>query len=298
VLGGPEGGAEETMPAVAITSWLSRPRSRTRAKKASKMILEAFFQLHIFKASAETYESVISNQKHAFANSPQNINPGDIIVLSKNKSGLQKGEKQISHYAILSKIRRCTDQEIEELWPGNNGRWKYITDFLETRRFEPAFNLEEILPADRTKHYSSVMTHARFSAEDESIIKTLIEGKLPSFFPEEIVETETYCEGGSKKVTVNAYERDPRARRECLRINGFLCSICDYNFEATFGEIGRGYIHVHHVVPLHIKHGSYQVDPQKDLIPVCPNCHAMLHRTNPPLKPHELKEIYLGRKNG
>lgn len=57
-----------------------------------------------------------------------------------------------------------------------------------------------------------------------------------------------------------------------------------------YGEIGNGFIHVHHLVPLSAIKENYHLDPINDLIPVCPNCHAMLHRQNPPLTPEELKQ--------
>jgi len=36
---------------------------------------------------------------------------------------------------------------------------------------------------------------------------------------------------------------------------------------------------------------EYEVDPINDLRPVCPNCHAMLHRKKPPLTIEELETI-------
>ena len=59
---------------------------------------------------------------------------------------------------------------------------------------------------------------------------------------------------------------------------GVQCQVCDLDFENTYGEVGKDFIHVHHIIPLHEIQEDYIVDPIKDLIPVCPNCHAMLHR--------------------
>ena len=50
------------------------------------------------------------------------------------------------------------------------------------------------------------------------------------------------------------------------------------NFEEKYGAIGKDFIHVHHKIPLSEINEEYIVDPVNDLIPVCPNCHAMLHR--------------------
>lgn len=77
---------------------------------------------------------------------------------------------------------------------------------------------------------------------------------------------------------MNVYERNPIARKKCLEHYGVHCQICKFNFEKVYGEVGRNFIHVHHIKPLHTIQQDYEVDPKMDLIPVCPNCHAMLHR--------------------
>jgi 5-methylcytosine-specific restriction protein A len=72
--------------------------------------------------------------------------------------------------------------------------------------------------------------------------------------------------------------------------------ICGFSFEQHFGDIGKGFIHVHHLRPLGNIGENYEVDPVTDLIPVCPNCHAMIHRKNPPYSPQELT-IFLRTKS-
>lgn len=110
-------------------------------------------------------------------------------------------------------------------------------------------------------------------------------------FPEEV--SETLEEGHRRTVTVNKYERSSIARQKCIEEHGLNCAVCNMNFEEVYGEIGKGFIHVHHIVPLHEIGGSYKVDHKRDLVPVCPNCHAMLHRkTNEVnLSISELKKI-------
>jgi len=60
--------------------------------------------------------------------------------------------------------------------------------------------------------------------------------------------------------------------------HGTACAVCGIDFEKVYGELGKGFIHVHHTVPIHTIGEEYTINPEKDLIPVCPNCHAMLHR--------------------
>src|SRR5215510_687494 len=72
-------------------------------------------------------------------------------------------------------------------------------------------------------------------------------------------------------------ERDPIARQRCIELYGYRCSVCKFTLEEVYGEIGREFIHVHHLRPLSGIAEEYEIDPVEDLRPVCPNCHAMLH---------------------
>lgn len=110
-------------------------------------------------------------------------------------------------------------------------------------------------------------------------------------FSGELPDGKEYVEGAVKQVVVNAYERDPKARAACLARHGRNCSVCDMNFADTYGEIGLGFIHVHHKKPLAVRGGTYKVNPIKDLTPVCPNCHAMLHSRTPPLTIQQLRKL-------
>jgi 5-methylcytosine-specific restriction protein A len=89
-------------------------------------------------------------------------------------------------------------------------------------------------------------------------------------------------------VLVNLYERDTKARQVCLDKFGYICKICNFDFEKRYGLIGKEFIHVHHLIPLSEIKKEYELNPKKDLIPVCPNCHAMLHKKVPAYKPEEI----------
>lgn len=102
-------------------------------------------------------------------------------------------------------------------------------------------------------------------------------------------ETKTYTEGTANQIIQTRYERNPYARVACINHYGYSCSVCEFDFEKRFGELGKNFIHVHHLTQVATVGKTYQVDPIKDLRPVCPNCHAMLHRQNPPLTIEELK---------
>lgn len=93
-------------------------------------------------------------------------------------------------------------------------------------------------------------------------------------------EEAEFLEGAATRVSVNRYERDPMARAECVRFHGLQCVICEMNFSEMYGDVAARVIHVHHLDPL--REGRRRTDPARDLVPVCPNCHAVIHLKTPP----------------
>jgi len=102
-------------------------------------------------------------------------------------------------------------------------------------------------------------------------------------------------EGAKKQITVNAYERNQKARRLCLQKYGYKCCVCGFDFEEFYGDIGIGYIEVHHIKPLNEISKEYIVDPFNDLRPICPNCHSMVHKGN--ITVESLKDIIKKKRN-
>ena len=100
-----------------------------------------------------------------------------------------------------------------------------------------------------------------------------------------------YPEGAVSQVLVNRYERDPRNRKAAIALHGKICMACGFNFQEIYGELGDDYIVVHHLTPVSAMGEDYIVDPEKDLVTICANCHAMVHRRNPPLTINELKRL-------
>jgi putative restriction endonuclease len=68
------------------------------------------------------------------------------------------------------------------------------------------------------------------------------------------------------------------------------CLICSFSFFETYGEIGKGFIEAHHLLPLSelVPGVNTRIE---DLAPVCSNCHSMIHRHKPWLSITELREI-------
>lgn len=220
---------------------------------------------------------------------------GDIVYLY-----ISAPEKQIQYkYQLLNIVlNRELTQEQKKYWKNLAELERYSGDYLILKPISFIKNESLFLDAIRRNHLINDDEIFQGRRNDKIEGKTqeqiqkanqlfdyidrffLDDAELKdNIFPEEAnVEKETFPEGGKKQITVNVYERDSIARKKCIEIHGENCFVCNMNFGQTYGAFAEGFIHVHHLKPLHQIQQNYKVDPQNDLIPVCPNCHAMLHR--------------------
>ncbi len=189
-------------------------------------------------------------------------------------------------------------------------RRKRLALYVEVR-FDALMNpqTEGVLPLSRLKGHgldsvhwttqsSGISIEPRAAAALESLWRSFLleKGQSPANLPEEIPASSPYHEGASRMIAVNAYERDPRARRVCIDHYGTTCCVCGFDFAAVYGPMGEGLIHVHHLIPLSEIGRRYAIDPVCDLRPVCPNCHAMLHKQSNVMSVVELRKIVRRQK--
>jgi 5-methylcytosine-specific restriction protein A len=163
--------------------------------------------------------------------------------------------------------------------------------------------IPEKWPVDwRSFHLSLKKSPLEINTDDHALSETLINLWVERFFgcvmalsPVEKLNQEALRqglpEGALTSIRVNRYERSRYNRNICINFHGPICKVCLASFEERYGEIGKGFIHVHHLVPVSRIGPDYLIDPVKDLVPVCPNCHAMLHTREIPYSVEELKFI-------
>ena len=77
---------------------------------------------------------------------------------------------------------------------------------------------------------------------------------------------------------VTKYERNPKNRAAAIKIHGYSCAVCGFNFAEVYGELGRDFIEVHHVKPLYSLNEEVIINPETDLVCLCANCHRMIHK--------------------
>lgn len=163
-------------------------------------------------------------------------------------------------------------------------------DFIEGHKVKNIQIINSSTKLDTNIIKGRGMRYIKTKEIQDEIQRALNETYKKIVYPDEIDE-QVLSEGAKKQVTINAYERNYEARKKCIEHYGTKCFICGFDFEKKYGEIGRGFIHVHHIKPLSEINVEYEVNPIQDLRPVCPNCHAMIHKKKPAYSIEEIQSL-------
>ena len=163
--------------------------------------------------------------------------------------------------------------------------------------------LEYYVPLEYLRAEVSELGWARYPRSyttlDPSVAK-LVEAAVKAYQEDSLDverdDVEPAIEGARRLVYVNSYERSRTARKEAIRIHGSQCSACEMDFATVYGSDFSGIIHIHHLRPLSEIGENYEVDPRNDLVPVCPNCHAVIHSAKVPLTIAEVQELLRSKK--
>lgn len=112
----------------------------------------------------------------------------------------------------------------------------------------------------------------------------------------DITEDDEGFPEGKKKLRIHVCrERNYKVIKEAKikykeKHGKLICEICSFSFEEKYGKIGEDFIEGHHVIPVsELK--ECDATRVEDIVMVCSNCHKMLHRKRPWLKPEELNEL-------
>lgn len=245
------------------------------------------------------FDTLDGVRRFFFEELPRRTPPGMFQVTPRRISldGLSKGERLLFTYRARIVF---TALAASRLVP-NVGN--------ESRKYPHYFrvDLTTLCEADEDLHYVERWYNQK-TGDDVRLVKTRGWNKLRDSTltnelwqrlrnadvftsPEQVIDPVGLPEGATRTILVNAYERNPKARRLCIDHYGPSCSVCGLNFGVVYGAEAEGFIHVHHLRLLADIRAEYDVDPVKDLRPVCPNCHAMLHRRVPPYDIEYVKDL-------
>lgn len=234
----------------------------------------------IISANSQMYDHASSFEHYSFIDWRQgvaNFEIGDIVFIYSTRPA-----SIIQYKCFVEKINlyypNIRDdkeywKEIKEYQKSINGKFMRLK--LIDQIYNPKLSLENLkenglsaAPQGPVKVKQNLL---------EYINSNFLDNYQTEIFPEILDETVAF-EGIKKQILVNRYERDSMARKKCIEFHGLSCTVCGLKFSEKYGDIGNEFIHVHHLIPIHKIGKEYKVDYKKDLIPVCPNCHSMLHR--------------------
>lgn len=235
----------------------------------------------MISANGKMYDHKTSFEKRDYIDWRQtgNFEVGDIIYiystapLSKVEYKCIVEKTDISFEDITDDREFWMDKdEYEKSQYGHYSRLRLL-QFIDTDKLNLA-NLKEhglkAAPQGPTRLINNRASVANY------IEKYFTKDNPTILFPDEI-ELDSVYEGAVKEVKVNQYERSSKARQQCIDYYGSDCTVCGLNFGEHYGSFAEGFIHVHHLVPMSEIGEEYKVNYKDDLVPVCPNCHAVLH---------------------
>ncbi len=183
-----------------------------------------------------------------------------------------------------------------ESWLGQLGEWpaQYLhernTDMVKFSRDPLTGEMVSELLKNPPKSSLHIGEWGAWNADVTGIAGDFAIGIFPpGFIRSEELSPSPLSEGTPREVLLTSFERNEEARRLCIEYYGAKCQACGLVYEDKYGVIGKGLIHVHHVIPLADIGAAYQVDPIKDLIPLCASCHHVAHHRNPPYTVSELR---------
>ena len=200
---------------------------------------------------------------------------------------------------VLALVRRSYAKG--QSWMGQLGEWpawyfhERNTDMQEMWRDLETGQMASRLHKNPPQSSLSIGESGVWEANVTGVAGEFVLGVLPPSLVDVAVTTNDAArqpmlsEGALRTVELTLHERNATARGLCIAHYGPTCQACGLNYEDKYGSIGADLIHVHHVTPLSVIGEAYQVDPIRDLIPLCATCHHVVHRRDPPYSVAEMR---------
>lgn len=209
------------------------------------------------------------------------------------------GQLRASHPRVveLSKILNALpiheDRPDAARFRNPNGVYMKLSNFL---RFDPNYGGKGLVRGNRDERHvwdEFASNPDRLTVTAAAIRSRVVNRPRNEIFNMHVEDEEDFPEGALLFRSHRSRERNAalvrRAKRLFLKQYGKLaCVACGFDFGSRYGKLGDGYIECHHTVAVS------QLAPGartrvKDLVPLCSNCHRMVHRRRPWLSASELK---------
>lgn len=232
---------------------------------------------HEYYSEAEVIDMLggLDQEYHQNRKKRYRLNNGDIVVIRYNS------QSSVHYWYSVQRELLHSDVQYVVCVAGYEGIYKIPVSIISKCAEEGLISVENdgVTYKPTLKRYSGKMClHLTGSAEPIDIE----EFQLNQFYEKTneigLEQALLLNEGTKKEVVVNAYERNIKARKICIEHYGTKCQVCGFDFAETYGSDYEGLIEVHHIISISSIQSEYTVDPIKDLIPLCANCHTAIHK--------------------
>lgn len=256
----------------------------------------------MYTVITENDESQWSDDEGALYHFPKrylkHLSPGTNVIYYKGKLRNKKfSELRLTdspHYfgtAVIGRIYPDLNSSKNDLFATIES-FKKFTNPVLAKHMEGYY---ETIPESRKNNYWRDGVRPINKEIHHSIVSNLSSSDIVEPIEKNSTDDYDYESGdegkkGQRYVTV--YERNSKLRRQAIAIHGTTCFACGFNFRNFYGPYADGFIHIHHVKPISENGGIITVNPETDLLPLCANCHSVVHRKkNKTLTISDLKEM-------
>lgn len=213
----------------------------------------------------------------------------DVNVTLQHLSSNADFEIEMSDVRIVGKFKEPAFRSLAATTFEDVTAIKHLSE-IEPILFNGQSQVDTIEEADALYLYSGFLDITDKTAVHDTVHDLLNIALIIVSIAETKCSTNNFTEGAASYEIAKRIERSSAARKQAIALHGTNCIVCDVNFNDTYGELGENFIHIHHLKPISVA-GFGEINAATDLVPVCPNCHAMIHRKSPPLTIETMKKI-------
>ena len=214
---------------------------------------------------------------------------------------LKKSKLRVTSEVILGSLARPLSKELGKVNKDNQELFYHAVETLEDELINvrlhcgsfqgPALNMKK-WPKEWNDFHLSL---TRPLKEKDDTVDAFIDMGIKCItlmniiLPIETIEQTGYEEGAVSEIKHTFYERNVNNRKMAIEYHGNACKICNFRTDKKYGKEHKDIIEVHHVIPVSEMGQGYVVDPHTDLVPLCPNCHSLVHKKKPPFTIEEIR---------
>ena len=231
--------------------------------------------------------------------------PGGYDRSQTFRINFQRSDVRVSAEIVLGSLAKNLMKALGKVSQENKDLFFHSIDLIEEKSIQVRLHCgsyqgpaKDMSPWPNSwKDFRLILT--RTYSEKENVSNLLIDigdyaiSLMSTVLPLERIEAQGYEEGALIEFMHKRYERNKKNREIAIKIHGNICKICNFSTKEVFGK--DEIIQVHHILPVSEMNEGHVVDPEKELIPVCPTCHAFIHTKKPP---YSIDEVISMRKSG